>query len=151
MRPPAPHRGLARCPPPPQPQQWACGSGPATTALITSARCQRLPSHASDQRMSWSVTPSIQPAVMLAYSARHDCSGGRAAKPVPPPPPPTSLTVATPLATPPHSGPSGPGRHRRAHPWTRTTATMDGEDFDPHPAALIIGHVVDRRGSAQQE
>ncbi len=32
-----------------------------------------------------------------------------------------------------------------------TTEPPDGEDFTLHPAALIIGHVADRRGSAQQE
>jgi hypothetical protein len=32
-----------------------------------------------------------------------------------------------------------------------TKAPPDGEDFALHPAALIIGHVADRRGSARQE
>ncbi len=149
MRPPVPPRGLARCPPRPQPQHWACSGGPATTALITPARRRQLPSHASNRRMSWSVTPGVRPAVMLAYSARHDCGGSRAAKP--PPPPPTPLPGAAPLATPPHGGPPGPGRCRRARLWTGTTAPPDGEDFAPHPAALIIGHVADHRGSARQE
>jgi hypothetical protein len=31
------------------------------------------------------------------------------------------------------------------------TAPLDGEDFALHLAALIIGHVADRCGSAQQE
>jgi hypothetical protein len=155
MRPPAPRRGLAICPPRPRLRRWACGGGPATIALITPARRRRLPSHASDRRRSWSVTPGVRPAVTLAYSARHDCGGGRAAKPAPPPPPPPSpptlLPGAAPLATPPHGGPPGPGRRRRARPWMGTTAPPDVEDFVPHPAALIIDHVADRRGSARQE
>jgi hypothetical protein len=135
----------------PPPATWACGGGPATTALITSARRRRLPSHASDRRMSWCVTPSVRPAVTLAYSARHDGGGGRAAKPAPPPPPLTPLPGAAPLATPPHGGSPGPGRRRRARPWTGTMAPPDGEDFAPHPAALIISHVADRRDSARKE
>ncbi len=44
--------------------------------------------------MSWSVTPGVRPAVTLAYSARHDCGGGRVAKPASSPPPPTPLPGA---------------------------------------------------------
>jgi hypothetical protein len=40
------------------------------TVLIMPARRRRLPSHASDQRMSWSVTPGIRPAVTLACPAQ---------------------------------------------------------------------------------
>ncbi len=135
-------------PPRPRPRRWACGGGPATTAIITPARRRRLPSHASDRRRSWSVTPGVRPAVTLAYSARHD---GGAAKPAPPPPSLTPLPGAAPLTTPPHGEPPGPGRRRRARPRTGTTARPDGEDFARHSAALIIGHVADRRGSARQE
>jgi hypothetical protein len=151
IRPLAPRRGPARCSPRPRPRQWACGGGPAMTVLITPARRRRLPSHASDRRRSWSVTPGVRPAVTLAYSARHNGGDGRAAKPASPPPPLTSLPSATPLVTPPHGGPPGPGWRRRACPWMGTTAPPDGEDFDPHPVVLIIGHVADRRGSARKE
>jgi hypothetical protein len=100
-----------------------------------------------------SMTPGVRPAVTLAFSARHDGGGGRAAKPAPPPPSPspTPLPGAAPLATPPHGGPPGPGRRRRARPRTGTTAPPDGEDFAPHPAAMIIGHVADRCGSERKE
>jgi hypothetical protein len=148
MRPPAPRRGLARCPPQSRLQQWACGGGPATTALITHAGRRRLPSHASNWCRSWSMTPGVRPAVTLAYSARHDGGGGRAAKSAPAPPPPTPLIGAAPLAIPLHGGPPGPGRRQGSRPRTETTAPPDGEDFALHPAALIIGHVVDRPGSA---
>jgi hypothetical protein len=123
------------------------------TALIMPVRHRWLPSHASDRCRSWSVTPIVWPAVTLAYSPRHDGGGGRAAKPVPPtlPPPPTLLPGAAPLATPPHGGPPGAVRHRQARTQTGMTAPPDGEDFAPHPAAFIIGHVVDHRGSVQQE
>ncbi len=116
------------------------------------ARRRRFPSHASDRHRPWSVSSGVRPAVTLAYSAIHD-DGGCAAKPAPPPPPPppTPLPGAAPLVTPPHGGPPGPGRRRRACPRTGTTAPPDGEDFAPHPAALIIGHVVDRCGSVRQE
>jgi hypothetical protein len=146
----APHRGLARCSPRPRPRRWACDDGLATTALITPTRHRWLPSYAYDWCRSWSVTPSIRPAVMLAYSARRNGGGGHAAKPAPPPPPPppTLLPGATPLATPPHGGPPGPGWRRRARPRTGTTAPPDREDFAPHPVVLIIGHIADRRGSA---
>ncbi len=86
-RPPAPRHGLARCSPQPRPRRWAFGGGTATTALITPARRQHLPSHASDRRRSWSVTPGIRPAVMLAYSSRHDGGGSHAANPGPRPRP----------------------------------------------------------------
>ncbi len=145
---PAPRRGLARCSPRPRPRRWACGGGPARTALITPARHRRLPSHASDRRRSWSLSLGVRPAVTLAYSARHDGGGGRAAKPATPPPPPTPLPGAAPLADPPHVGPQGPGRRRRARPRTGTMAPPDGEDFAPHLAALIIGHAADRLGLA---
>ncbi len=95
MRPPAPRHGLARCSPWPRPQQWAFGSGTATTALITPARRQRLLSHASDRRRSWSVTPGIQPALTLAYSIRHNDGGGRAAN-LPPHPRPQLCCPAPP-------------------------------------------------------
>jgi hypothetical protein len=149
MRPPVPRRGLARCPPQPRPRRWACGGGPATTALITPARRRQLSSHASDRRMSWSVTHGVRPVVTLAYSARHDHGGGCVVKP--PPPPPNQLPGAAPLATPPHGGPLDPGRCRQARPWMGTTAPPDGGDFALHPAALIIGHVANLRGSARQE
>jgi hypothetical protein len=148
MRPPAPRSGLARCSPRPLPGQWACSGGPTMTALITPARCRQLPSHASDWRRSLSVTPGVRPAVTLVYSTRQNGSGGCATKPTPPPPPPTPLPSAPPLATPPHGGPPGPGWRRQARPRTGTTAPPDGEDFAPHPAVMIIGHVADRRGSA---
>jgi hypothetical protein len=56
-----------------------------------------------------------------------------------------------PLATPPYSGPPGPGWRWQARPWTGTMVPLDGEDFAPHLVALIISHVADRHGSAQQE
>jgi hypothetical protein len=84
-RPPAPRRSLARCSPRPRPRRWACSGGLAMTALITSARCRCLPSHASDQHRSWSVTPGIRPAVTLAYSATHDGGGGCSVNPRPHP------------------------------------------------------------------
>jgi hypothetical protein len=151
MRSPVPRRGLALCPPQQQPQLWARCGGLAMRALIKPARRQRLPSHTSNRGRSWSVTPDVRPAVMLAYSAWHDGSGGRATKPAPPPLFPTLLPGAAPLATPPHGGLPDPGRHQRVCPRTGTTAPLDGEDFAPHPAALIIGHIADCRGSAQQE
>jgi hypothetical protein len=113
MHPPAPRHGPARCFPRLRPGQWACSGGPAMTVFITPARRRQLPSHASDRRRSWSVTPGIRPAVTLAYSARNDGGGSRAAKPTSPPPPLTLLPSATPLVTPPHGGPPGP-RWRRA-------------------------------------
>ncbi len=70
-------------PPQPRPRQWAFGGGPATTALITPARHQHLPSHASDRCRSWSATPGIWPAVTLAFSARHNGGGSRAGNPHP--------------------------------------------------------------------
>ncbi len=146
-RPPAPRCGLARCSPRPRPQRWACGGRLATTALITLPWSRRLPSHASDRRRSWSVTPGVQLAVTLAYSARHNGGGGRATKPAPPPPPPTPLPGATPLATTPHGGPPGPGRRRQARPRIGTTAPPVGEDFALHLVAMIIRHVADQRGS----
>ncbi len=79
-------------------------------------RCRWLPSHASDRCRSWSVTPRIRLAVTLAYSAQHNGGGGRAVKPAPLPPPPTLLLGATPLATPLHSGPPGPGQRGQACP-----------------------------------
>jgi hypothetical protein len=145
---PAPRRGLARCSPRPQPQRWACSGGPARTALITPARHRRLPSHASDRRRSWSLSPGVWPAVTLAYSTRHNGGGGRAAKPAPPPLPPTQLPGAAPLADPPLIGLQGSGLGRRARPRTGTTAPPDGEDFALHPAALIIGHAADHLGLA---
>ncbi len=110
-----------------------------------------MPSHSSERRRSWSVTPGIWPAVMLAYSAQHDCSGGRTMNPAPQPLPPTPMPSATSLATPPHGGTPGPRWRRQARPWMGTTVPLDGEDFAPHPVALIIGHVADRHGSVQQE
>jgi hypothetical protein len=82
-----PHRGLARCSPWPRLRRWACGNGPATTALVTPARRRHLPSDASDRRRSWSMTPGVRPAVTLVYSARHDGGGGRTANPHPRPHP----------------------------------------------------------------
>ncbi len=46
----------------------------------------------------------------LTYYARHDGCGGRAAQPALPPPPLTPLPGTTPLNTPPHGGPTGPGQ-----------------------------------------
>ncbi len=97
------------------------------------------------------MTSGVRSAVMLAYSAQHNGSGGRAAKPAPMPLPPTPLLGAAPLATPPHGGPPGPGWGRQARHLTGMMAPPDGEDFSPHPVVLIVGHVTDRRGSAQQE
>ncbi len=89
----------------------------------------------------------------LAYSAQQYVGGGRAKKPVPPHlhPPLTLMPGATPLATPLHGGPPGPGWRRQALPWTGMMAPLDREDFTPHLVALIIGHVAAPRGSAQQE
>ncbi len=145
---PAPCRGLARCSPRPRPQRWACSGGPARTDLITPARHRRLPSHASDRRRSWSLSSGVRPEVTLAYSARHDGGGSRAAKPAPLPKPPTPLPGAAPLADPPYVGPQGPGQSQQACPRTGTTAPPDGEHFATHPAALIIGHAADRLGLA---
>jgi hypothetical protein len=91
------------------------------------------------------VTPGVLLAVMLAYSARHNGGGGRAAKPVPPPLSPTPLPATAPLATPPHGGPPGPGRRRQAHPQMGTTAPPDGDDGAPGwgrlcPASGSIDH-----------
>jgi hypothetical protein len=122
MRPPAPRCGLARCSPRPQLQPWACGGRPATTALITPARRRRLPSHASDRRRSWSVTPSVWPAVMLA-SARHNGGGGCAVNPHFRPRPQLRCLVPPPWQ--PHCTvgrqvPGSPGKHApgqgRRHP-----------------------------------
>jgi hypothetical protein len=66
------------------------------------------------------MTPSIRLAVTLVFSARHDGSGGHAAKPAPPSPSPTPLPSAAPLATASHGGPPGLGRHRQARPQTGT-------------------------------
>jgi hypothetical protein len=123
MRPPAPHRGLARCSPPPRLRQgWACNDGLAMTALITPARRRRLPSHASDWRRFWSVTPGIRPAMTVAYSTQHNGSGSRAAKPAPLPLPPTPLPGGTPFAIPLHGGPQGSRRRRQARPRTGKTS-----------------------------
>ncbi len=120
-RSPAPRHGLARFPPRPLPRRWAFGGGPATTALITPARRWRLPSHASDRRRSWSVTPGVRPAGMLAYSARHDGGGGRAANPRPQPcprlrcpaPPPWRPHRTVGCQVPGGAGKRAPGRGRR--------------------------------------
>jgi hypothetical protein len=118
MRPPAPCRGLARCPTRPRLRHWASGGGLARAALITPSRRRWLPSHASDRRMSWSMIPGVRLVVKLAYSAWQDCGGGLAAKP--PPPPLTLLPGAAPLATPPHGGLPVPERRRQLAPgWGR--------------------------------
>ncbi len=128
--PPAPCCGLASCSPRPRPQQWACGGGLATTALITPMRHWCLPSQASYRCRSWSVTPGVRPAVTLVYSSQNNGGSGHATKPMPlpPPPPPTPLTETAPLANSPHGGPPGPGqRGKRAPgqgrwcPWTGKT------------------------------
>ncbi len=93
--------------------RWWAGDNSPCHAVMP-ARHQQLLSHASDHRRSWSVTPGVRLAVTLAYFARHNGGSGRAAKSVPAPPPLTPLIGATPLATPPHSGPPGPRRRRRA-------------------------------------
>ncbi len=72
-------------------------------------------------------------------------------KPAPAPLPPTPLIGAAPLATPPHGGPPDLGRRWRARHRMGTMVPLDGEDFAPHPAVLIIGHAADRHGSARQE
>jgi hypothetical protein len=121
MRPPAPRHGLARCSPRPRPRRWAFGGGPATTALITPARHLPLPSHASDRRRSWSVTPGVLPAVTLAYSARHDGGGDCAANPRPrprprlscPAPPPWRPHCTVGRQVPGGAGERAPGRGRR--------------------------------------
>ncbi len=117
----APRHCVARCSLRPRPRQWTLGSGPATTALITPARRRRLPSHASDQRRSWSVTPGVRPAVTLAYSARHNGGGGRAANPPPrprpqlhcPAPPPWQPHRTVGRQIPGGAGEHAPGRGRR--------------------------------------
>ncbi len=97
------------------------------------------------------MTPRIRPVATLAYSAWRNGGGSRVVKPAPATPPPTALPGTTPLATQPHDGPPDPGWRRRSRPPTGTTAPLDGEDFVLHPLVLIIGHVADHRGSAQQE
>ncbi len=66
--------GLARCPPWPRPQRQACSGKLARTAQPSHPQgaggCRAMPpSHATNQRRSWSVTAGVRPAVMWAYSA----------------------------------------------------------------------------------
>jgi hypothetical protein len=95
-RPPAPRRVLARCHPRPRPRRWACGGGPATAALITPARRRRLPSHASDRRRSWSVTPGVRPAVTLALPPGTMAAAAAPRNPRPRPGPRISCPVPPP-------------------------------------------------------
>jgi hypothetical protein len=149
----------ARCSPRPRPRRWAFGSGPATTALITPASRRRLPSHASDRRRSWSVTPGVRPAVTLAYSARHDVGGGRAANPRPRPRPnsaarrhplgdPTARWAArswaAPASAPPDGDDGAPG-------WGRLRPASGGVDHRPYsrpPWLSTTGIVRGREGGA---
>jgi hypothetical protein len=62
------------------------------------ARCHHLQSHASDRCRSWSVTPSVRPAVTLA-STRHD-GGGAALRTRVPAPAPDSSARRCPLGNP---------------------------------------------------
>jgi hypothetical protein len=90
---------------------------------ITTMRHRWLPSHTSNQRRPWSMTPGVRPAVTWAYSDWHYGSGGHAAKPTTLPLflPPTLPPDATPPATPLRGGPPGSRQRRQARPWTGKT------------------------------
>ncbi len=91
-----------------------------------------MPSYASDRRRSWSVTSGVRPAVTLAYSARHDVGGGRAANPRPRPRP--RLRCLAPPPWRPHRTvgrqiPGGAGE--RAPGWGRLRPASGGVDHRP--------------------
>ncbi len=92
-----------------------------------------MPSHTSNRRRSWFVTPGVWPAVTGAYSAQHNGGNSCTAKllPLPLPPPPTLLPGATP--------PSDPTMQWAARSQaTPASAPADGDNGAPHPAASII-------------
>jgi hypothetical protein len=139
--PPVPRRGLERCSPWLRPPRWAHSCKLAATALITPSRCQWLPSHASDQCMSWSMTPGVRPEATLAYYAWHNGGSGHTLTPNSaawhcPLGDPTTRWAAryrvVPATTPPDRDNGAPG-------WGRLCPTS---------GVLIISHVADRRGSA---
>ncbi len=145
MHPPAPRRGLARCPPSHNHNNEPAAMGRRRQPLS----CQRGASGCQAMPLTGAGPGPCLPALMtLVYSARHNGVGNHAAKPAPPPPSPTSLPGAAPLAISPHGRPPGPRPRQQARPRTGTMMPLDGEDFAPHPAALIISHIADRRGSA---
>jgi hypothetical protein len=105
----------------------------------------------------------LRPAQVLVRDSRHP-SGGDTGKFCPaqwrrqprcktrvPAPTPDSAAQHHPLGDPTARWTARSRVAPACMPLDGDNSTPDGEDFNPHPVVLIIGHVADHRGSAQKE